>query len=91
MAHSELDRFLTATDLDASLAARGVLAPLDDDDRASIRAALTAGNAQAIANLLFHPDLLPDELRLPTLLDALVKPPNPYFTLAAVVGYKASK
>lgn len=87
MASIALQRFLEAKDLDELLRASQALSVLDADDEAEVRAVLDArANTQALANLLFHPHLIPDELRLPTLVAALAAGAHPYFNLAAIVG-----
>jgi hypothetical protein len=79
--------FLECTDLDELMRASQALSELDADDVAQVRAVLSArSDRQALANLLFYPYLIPDELRIPTLLAALAPGPQPYFNLAAIVG-----
>src|SRR5262249_39189589 len=41
---------------------------------------------QAVSNLLFHPDLIPEDVRLPALLRGLNEQREPYYALAAICG-----
>lgn len=43
-------------------------------------------NEQALVNLFFYPQLIPEQRRVPVLLKALASEHAPYYVLAAVVG-----
>lgn len=85
--HDPLDAFLAETDLDALMAARQRLGPASAGRAARIEGLLRAWQEpQALANLLFHPELIPAPLRLPALLKGLRDRANLYNALAAAVG-----
>jgi hypothetical protein len=82
-----LEAFFAAEDLDDVLTARGSLAALTPEDEAAVRAVLNEWrNPQAVSNLLLHPALIPDDLRLSSLFRGLYEGPVAYYVLAAVVG-----
>lgn len=82
-------RIIGAADLDDLHRAVRALDRLDEADVAGLRVVLAAWrDAQAIANLLMYPKLLPPELRAVALLRGLGGDP-PYFALAAAVGLAA--
>lgn len=83
----ELKTFLEAEDLDDLLEARSKLRQLDEKDIKKIRLTLKSWNIpQAVSNLLFHPFLIPDDIRAKCLLKGLNDRKNPYYILASVVG-----
>lgn len=78
---------LSATDLDELLSAARALGEQSDEDHAVVQTVLSEdSDEQAIANVLFHPYLLPRRSRLTALTAALAADARPYRTLAAVVG-----
>jgi len=86
----ELQAFLTAEDLDDVLTARGNITIVGNEDEAVIRAILAEWvNGQAISNLLFHPTLIPDDIRLSTLRRGLTERKVVYYVLAAIVGFQS--
>lgn len=86
---SELEEFLAAEDLDDMLSTRGKISALDGEDDAAVRAVLEQwSNPQAVANLLFHPTLIPEDIRLTTLFQGLSERRVIYYVLAAVVGFQ---
>lgn len=83
----ELKAFLEAEDLDDLLEARSNLRQLDEKDIKKIRSTLKKWNSpQAVSNLLFHPFLIPEDIRASYLLKGLKDKKNPYYILASVVG-----
>lgn len=83
----ELKTFLEAEDLDNLLEARSKLRQLDEKDTKKIRFVLQKWkNPQAVSNLLFHPFLIPEEIRASCLLKGLREKKNQYYILASVVG-----
>lgn len=90
MASAELKAFLDAEDLDELLTARQSLNALNEEDIQTVRSVLQQwSNPQAVANLLFHPPLIPPDLRLASLLRGLAERQVVYFVLAAVVGLQS--
>lgn len=82
-----LDRFLTAVDLDELLRVRNEISSLTSAESTRVVSVLRAWNdRQAVANLLFHPALIPADIRFEALDRALQSKDVPYFTLAATVG-----
>lgn len=83
----ELKIFLEAQDLDDLLEARSKLRQLDEKDVKKIRYILQRwNNPQAVSNLLFHPFLIPEDIRASCLLKGLREKKKPYYILASVVG-----
>ena len=83
----ELKTFLEAEDLDNLLEARSKLRQLDEKDTKKIRFVLQKWKRpQAVSNQLFHPFLIPEEIRASCLLKGLREKKNPYYILASVVG-----
>lgn len=86
----ELEAFLTSEDLDEIQKARGKIEGRDVDDEAVIRAVLEQWqNHQAVSNLLLHPDLIPDDIRLETLFRGLYEQQVGYYVLASVIGFQS--
>jgi hypothetical protein len=84
-----LEAFLAAEDLDQLLDAKQDLGSLNAEDTAAVRAILQRWRVpQAVSNLLFHPDLIPEEIRLDTLFRGLAESQVGYYILAAVVGFQ---
>ena len=82
-----LDRFLTAVDLDELLRVRNEISSFTSAESTRVASVLRAWNdRQAVANLLFHPALIPVDIRFEALDRALQLKDLPYFTLAATVG-----
>lgn len=89
MSH-QLHEFLIAEDLDQLLDAWRKLGSLDADDTATVRSVLARWETpQAVSNLLFHPDLIPEDIRLDALFRGLAEQRVAYYVLAAVVGLQA--
>jgi hypothetical protein len=83
----ELRAFLTATDLDELWSARAKIAELDSQDLDEIDRVLQEwADAQAVANILMYPDLIPTDIRLHYMLQGLLENKTTYFVLAATVG-----
>lgn len=83
-----MEAFLFATDLDELLTARQAITAPDENDEAVIRAVLKEwSNPQSVANLLFHPSLIPADIRVPTLMRGLAERGVMYYVLAAIVGF----
>ncbi|WP_410509862.1 hypothetical protein RSJ42_06955 [Methanosarcina hadiensis] len=83
----ELKTFLEAEDLDDLMEARSKLWQLDEKDIKKIRFILQKWNSpQAVSNLLFHPFLIPEDLRASCLLRGLREKKEPYYILASIVG-----
>src|SRR5262245_55647916 len=86
----ELEAFLAAEDLDEVLNARGKITALTPEDEAVVRAIISEWrNTQAISNLLFHPTLIPADIRLPTLFRGLYERQVVYYVLASIVGFQS--
>ena len=86
----ELKAFLTAEDLDELLSARRMITALDDEDAAVVRLTLQQwDNPQAVANLLFNPNIIPEDLRLASLFRGVGERQVVYYVLAAVVGFQS--
>jgi hypothetical protein len=84
---AELSRFLEIAELDHLQRAAAALLPLHPEEAAELsRILLDRTNLQAVSNLLFHPEVIPDAMRVSSLLRALTTPSHPYELLAAVVG-----
>jgi hypothetical protein len=84
---TRLDGFLTAMDLDELLRVRNEISSLTSEESTRIVSVLRPWNDhQAVANLMFHPDLIPADIRFEALDRALQSKDVPYFTLAATVG-----
>jgi HEAT repeat protein len=83
----ELRAVLSAEDLDDLGDARRAIKEPGADDRSAIHAILENWeDPQAVANLLLHPTLIPQEMRLATLFRGLREQRVPYYVLAAVCG-----
>ena len=83
-----LTTFLEADDLDVALNALRDVGKLSDDDWAYIEQIFADWSPpQAVANLLIHA-IVPTEKRLDILFKALHETENPYFALAATVGFQ---
>ena len=82
-----LEDFLSATDLDDLMRAFSAIETLTDDEAARVEQILCDWrDHQAIANLLFHPQLIAEATRVQVLDRALGSDEVPYFQLAATVG-----
>jgi HEAT repeat protein len=83
----ELKAFLAAEDLDDADEARKKLKSLSDADAAAVGSVLRQWqDVQAVSNLLFHPDLIPEDVRLATLFRGLGERQENYYVLAALCG-----
>jgi hypothetical protein len=83
----ELKEVLEAEDLDGLLEARSKFRQLDEKDIKRVCSILQKWTCpQAVSNLLFHPFLIPADIRASCLLKGLRDKKNPYYTLASVVG-----
>jgi hypothetical protein len=86
-----LDDFLHATDLDDLLKARQNVSHLTVDETNRIKSIINEWqDQQSIANLLFHPTVIPAEFRIAAVDRALHSVEAPYFALAAVVGLQGT-
>jgi hypothetical protein len=89
-ASETLARFLAAQDLDDLLHIALELPPLDQNDQAVVQVILQDWRpAQAVANLLFHVDKIPEDLRGAAVLRGLNDQSQPYFQLAATAGLQS--
>ena len=83
-----MEAFIFSKDLDELLQARQAITALDEDDEAVVRAVIKEwSNPQSVANLLFHPSLIPADIRVATLLRGLAERGVMYYVLAAIVGF----
>src|SRR6266446_8357932 len=86
----ELQEFLGAGDLDEVLRALQRITSFDAGDAAAVRSVLLQWQSpQAVSNLLFHPTLIPEDLRLASLFRGLAERRVVYYVLAAVVGFQS--
>jgi hypothetical protein len=84
---ASLETVLKTTDLDDLLRERRDILSLTPQETERVSAVIRAWtDRQAIANLLFYPDLIPLSLRFDALDRALRSHGFPYFGLAATVG-----
>ena len=84
---AELAGFLAEGELDRLDAARQAVGEPSGEDAAAIGRTLREwADVQAVANLLMHPDLIGEELRVPSLRRGLAEQGHPYLALAAAVG-----
>jgi hypothetical protein len=84
---TSLEAFLKAEDLDVLLRARGDIASLTSEESARVVSLIQGwSDRQAVASLLFHPDVMPVSIRFEALDRALHCSDIPYFVLAATVG-----
>lgn len=84
----ELWALLVAEDLDELLRARRNIESIDTEDTEVLREVIVHWeNPQAVSNLLFHPDLIPEDLRLDALVKGLTEHQVVYYRLAAAVGF----
>jgi len=78
---------LETEDLDDLLKSRSKIRQLDDKDIKKIRSVLEKwDNPQAVSNLLFHPSLIPEDIRFGYLLKGLEERENLYYLLATIAG-----
>jgi hypothetical protein len=83
---SDLSEFLISSQLDTTRKLANTLISLNQTDEAQIRDFIKQWNEpQAIANLLMYPSLIPQDIRLDSLLKALTEQVS-YSTLAAIIG-----
>ncbi len=86
----ELEVFLAAEDLDEVLDAHRKIAILDEDDGTVVRTVLAQWrNPQAVSNLLMHPTLIPEDIRLAMLFHGMYEQKVTYYVLAAVIGFQS--
>src|SRR5260370_27518364 len=86
----KLTAFLTAEDLDDVLRARQAIEFLDSQDTATVRLVIDQWqDHQAVSTLIFHADVLPDDVRFTLLFRAMAEREIAYFILAAIVGFQA--
>jgi hypothetical protein len=84
---TSLEAFLRAEDLDVLLRARGDIASMTSEQLACVVSVIKDwSDRQAVANLLFHPDVMPTSVRFEALDRGLHSRDVPYFVLAATVG-----
>lgn len=84
---TSLEAFLKAEDLDDLLRVRrGISSPTSEESSRIVAVIDEWTDRQAVANLLFYPDLIPADLRFEALDRALHSHDVPYFALAATVG-----
>jgi hypothetical protein len=87
-----LARLLAAEDLDDLVKLASALPEVSADDAAVVRKLIQDWRPQqAVANLLIHARLLPPDIRVATILKALVQRDRPYLILASVVGLQSIK
>ncbi|AKB25146.1 hypothetical protein MSMTP_1677 [Methanosarcina sp. MTP4] len=86
-ASSELKAFLETEDLDDLVKARERVQHLDENDIKKIRSILEKWDKpQEVSNLLFHPSLIPEDIRFSSLLKGLEERDNLYYLLASIAG-----
>jgi hypothetical protein len=86
MSH-RLREFLAIADLDELLAASRRLDDLSQGEQEVVRSVLRSwDNPQAVPNLLFHPTLIPEDIRVDAILRGLTERVEPWCVMAAVVG-----
>ena len=86
-ASQNLAGFLRTEDLDDLLDALDDLGPLTPDDVQVVRAIIQEWrDEQAVSNLLIHSHLIPDDIRVASLVRGLDEEAQVYYILAAVVG-----
>jgi hypothetical protein len=89
---SSLKKFLACDDLDDLLSIKVNLRQLVEDDQKLIRDILVSwSDQQAVANLLFHPDVIPETVRCKYILKALRETRVEYYALAAIVGLQTMR
>jgi hypothetical protein len=82
-----LTAFLAADELDVLSTLRDEITTIDRQEAAELSAVVqTWSDLQAVANLLFYPELIPRPDRLPSLVRGLASGDEGYLALAAVVG-----
>ncbi|MBP0009359.1 hypothetical protein [Roseofilum sp. Belize Diploria] len=82
-----LHSFLSAENRSTAVDARIALGDPDPDDRAAIASIMNRwDDSKAVANLLFHPELLATEDRVKSLVRGLEQEEDAYLRLAAIVG-----
>lgn len=87
--NKNLDMFLETEELDDLLKVRSKLRSLNEKDMEKIRRILEKWeNPQAVSNLLIHPSLIPEDIRVSYLLKGLEERRNPYYILASIVGFQ---
>ena len=85
--HSPLIRYLRVTDYEALELVYAEIKSPDHSELQFIEHIISEWKEeQAIANLLFYPELIPEPLRFDAILRALESDDAPYYVLAAVVG-----
>ncbi len=83
---TELKGFLEAKDWDESVLKNRKIHIIRNEDESYIRFVIENWDTpQAIANLLFHPIMIPPDIRFETLMKGM-ESDNIYFHLAAIVG-----
>jgi DNA-binding transcriptional ArsR family regulator len=88
--NAKLKTFLEVEDLDALLVARNSLGNLPEEDLKIIYSILHKwDNPQAISNLLFHPTVIPENIRMPSIFRGLNEQNNNYYVLASIVGLQS--
>ena len=84
---TSLEAFLKARDLDELLRVRRDISSLTSEEASRVASLVRDWtDRQAVANLLFYPDLIPATLRFEALNRALHSTDIPYLVLAATVG-----
>jgi hypothetical protein len=87
---STVERFLEAVDLDDLLRARDEISTLSLEERSRVEQILNAWtDHQAVSNLLFHPTVIPDELRFAAIDRGMHSYDASYLALAATVGLQS--
>ena len=72
LSSSALKRFLIARDLDELQAARMEISEITRADADSLAAYVSSGgDTQGLANLLMYPEVIPEQLRISTVVAAL--------------------
>lgn len=82
-----LRAFLATDDLDELLATSRRLDDLSKEDKEIVRSVLRSWDKPlAVSNLLFYPNLIPEDIRMNAILKGLTERVHPWYVLAAVVG-----
>ncbi len=85
-----LEVFLELADLDELLATSKQLDDLSEEEQEIVRKVLRRWDGSlAVSNLLFHPNLIPEDIRMDSILRGLAERVEPWYVCAAVVGLQS--
>lgn len=87
---NRLRAFLEVDNLDELLAASKHLDDLSEEEQETVREVLRRWDGSlAVSNLLFYPNLMPEDIRMDSILRGLSESVEPWYVLAAVVGLQS--